>query len=96
MKKSIVFTVLLGLVIAAGAAADGFIIPVRPPGVIRVPPLSIKYHHVDIDITDQVSRTRIDQVFLNEFNRRECKCPKDYGVPLNQKTEAICLKIKDF
>lgn len=69
MKKVFLFTVMLALITAAGASADGFIIPVRPPDVVRVPPLSIKYHRVDIDITDQVARTQIDQVFLNEFHR---------------------------
>jgi Ca-activated chloride channel family protein len=69
MKKAFLFSILLVLLIGAGAGADGFIIPVRPPDVVRVPPLSIRYHRVEVDITDQVARTRIDQVFLNEFHR---------------------------
>jgi len=49
--------------------ADGFIIPVPPPDVVRVPPLAIKYHRVSVEIDDQVARTKIDQVFVNEFHR---------------------------
>ncbi len=49
--------------------ADGFIIPIPPPDVVRVPPLAIKYHRVSVEITDQVARTKIDQVFINEFHR---------------------------
>jgi len=49
--------------------ADGFIIPIPPPDVVRVPPLAIKYHRVSVEIDDQVARTKIDQVFVNEFHR---------------------------
>jgi Ca-activated chloride channel family protein len=49
--------------------ADGFIIPIRPPDVERVPPLAIKYHRVSVEIDDLVARTKIDQVFVNEFHR---------------------------
>ena len=55
------------------AFADGIIIP-RPPiclGCPEPPPrepvwLTIKYHHVDVRITDQVAVTHVDQVFVNE------------------------------
>ena len=57
------------LVISNLGYADGFIIPVPPPGVVRVPPLAIKYHRVSVEIDDLVARTKIDQVFVNEFNR---------------------------
>jgi Ca-activated chloride channel family protein len=49
--------------------ADGFIIPIPPPDVVRVPPLAIKYHRVSVEIDDQVARTKIDQVFVNDFHR---------------------------
>ena len=38
----VLLTVLLTLTEAA--RADGFIIPIPPPGVPKVPPLSIGYH----------------------------------------------------
>ena len=57
------------LVITQLALADGFIIPVPPPDVPRVPPLAIKYHRVTVEINDLVARTKIDQVFVNEFHR---------------------------
>ena len=61
---------LLGLVFFTQTVfADGFIIPVPPPDVVRVPPLSLKYHRVTVEIDDQVARTKIDQVFLNDFHR---------------------------
>lgn len=73
MKKSIVVLgigMILGLLFGNAAVyADGFIIPVPPPDVVRVPPLSLKYHRVTVEIDDQVARTKIDQVFLNDFHR---------------------------
>ncbi len=51
------------------AYADGFIIPIPPPDVVRVPPLALKYHRVTVEIENQVARTKIDQVFVNEFHR---------------------------
>jgi len=52
----------------AALRADGFIIPDRRPGEI-VPPLSVKYHRVKVEIVDQVARTSIDQVFINNHGR---------------------------
>ena len=69
MRKVLCCAAFMVLMMSGLVLADGFIIPIRPPDVIRVPPLSIKYHRVEVDITDQVARTRIDQVFLNEFHR---------------------------
>lgn len=51
------------------AAADGIIIPTPPidrPIPWRDIPLAIKYHRVDVTITDQVAVTKVDQVFVNE------------------------------
>lgn len=50
------------------ALADGIIIIDPPPGVdVRLDQsLAIKYHHVDIQIKDQVATTRVDQVFVND------------------------------
>jgi Ca-activated chloride channel family protein len=58
-------------VLAAAAprlGADGFIIPDPRPGEI-VPPLTVKYHHVTVEIVNQVVKTSVDQVFLNNFGR---------------------------
>ncbi|HOG97993.1 MAG TPA: VIT domain-containing protein [Methanothrix soehngenii] len=58
--------VSVGLMSPAGA--DGIIIVDPPPGVdVRLDQsLAIKYHHVDIQIKDQVATTRVDQVFVND------------------------------
>ena len=51
------------------AAADGIIIPTPPvdrPIPWRDIPLAIKYHRVDVTISDQVAITKVDQVFVNE------------------------------
>jgi Ca-activated chloride channel family protein len=60
------FAVFVGLMSPAGA--DGIIIVDPPPGVdVRLDQsLAIKYHHVDIQIKDQVATTRVDQVFVND------------------------------
>lgn len=48
--------------------ADGIIIPRPIPGE-RIPPLSVKYHRVETEIIDQVARTSIDQVFINNHSK---------------------------
>ena len=54
------FAVLVALAALAAAApalrADGFIIPDRRPGE-PAPPLSVKYHHVKVEIVGQVAKT---------------------------------------
>ncbi len=53
-------------VACAGSFADGFIVLRRPPEMPRpLTPLAVKFHHVDVEINDQVAVTKIDQVFLN-------------------------------
>ncbi|MDP2960864.1 MAG: VIT domain-containing protein, partial [candidate division Zixibacteria bacterium] len=50
--------------------ADGFIIPVpRYPEEPPPPYLSIKYHHVEIKINNQLAQTTVDQVFKNDYPR---------------------------
>lgn len=49
--------------------ADGIIIIDPLPDVPKVPPLAIKYHRVSVEIQDQVARTKVDEVFVNEFHR---------------------------
>jgi len=71
-RTTILFVAAALAVCAASAPAlraDGFIIPDRRPDGQLVPPLSVKYHHVKVDIVDQVARTSIDQVFVNHFGR---------------------------
>jgi Ca-activated chloride channel family protein len=48
--------------------ADGFIIPNPRPGQ-DIPPLSVRYHRVKVEIINQVARTSVDQVFVNHFGR---------------------------
>lgn len=75
MNKRRQFAIFIGAFVlfltAAGSnlLADGFIIPHPPrPGDV-VPLLTVKYHHVKVEIRDQVAKTTIDQVFINNFNR---------------------------
>lgn len=53
---------------AAPVLGDGFIIPRPRPGEV-VPPLTVKYHRVTVEIRDQLARTSIDQVFFNNHDR---------------------------
>jgi Ca-activated chloride channel family protein len=68
MKKTALAIALL-LVTATTALADGIIVPIMPPRPDpRIPPnfrVNVKYHHVDVAITDPVAITKIDQVFVN-------------------------------
>jgi len=48
--------------------ADGFIIPNPRPGEL-IPPLTVKYHRVMVEIRDQVAKTSIDEVFINNYDR---------------------------
>jgi Ca-activated chloride channel family protein len=72
MKK---ISLLIGLVIvllSSQVLADGFIIPIPrpvPPHEPMPPMMSIKYHHVDIKINDQIAETFVDQVFKNNYHR---------------------------
>jgi Ca-activated chloride channel family protein len=66
------FAVLVALAALAAAApalrADGFIVPNPQPGQ-TIPPLSVKYHYVKVEIVNQVAKTSVDQVFINHFDR---------------------------
>lgn len=68
--KALVFVFFLAfLSLATGDMfADGFIIPVPRPGE-KVPPLTVKYHRVDVEISNQVAHTSIDQVFINNHQK---------------------------
>jgi len=70
MKRIFGLSLALVLLLSGMALADGFIIP-RPPHPDTPPPpnLSIKYHHVDIEIDNQVAQTAVDQIFINIYHR---------------------------
>ncbi len=62
---------LMGFIFPQTALADGIIIP-EPPPCDPCPPLPspmnqlvIRYHHVTVQIDNQVAVTRVDQVFAN-------------------------------
>jgi len=61
------FLILLGI-LTTHLFADGFIIPKPRPGE-RIPPLTVKYHRVSVEIINQVAKTSIDQVFINNHPR---------------------------
>ncbi|MEZ7890516.1 MAG: VIT domain-containing protein [Candidatus Wallbacteria bacterium] len=75
------FTVVISLAAAlfwpaAVCHADGILIVDYPPDippvrrVVReVPPPSVKFHKVNVEINEQASKTSIDQIFINEFNQ---------------------------
>jgi Ca-activated chloride channel family protein len=68
-------SILLIVVLICPVFADGLIIIPRPP-YISPPrpfnpfPLQVVYHHVDVQIDDQVATTRIDQAFYNDSDRQ--------------------------
>ena len=66
--SKVTFTNIIILIIlfcAQSALADGVLIP-GPP---TAPAFTVKYHHVNVAIDNQVAQTKIDQVFRNEANR---------------------------
>jgi Ca-activated chloride channel family protein len=70
MKKACMLILVLVLIFGSDAWADGFIIPMPPrPGEPFPPDLSIKYHHVDIKIDNQIAQTKVDQIFINNYHR---------------------------
>jgi len=70
MKRAIFISTIFVIAIASVAWADGFIIPRPIPPDVDVPPnLSVRYHRVNVDITNQVARTTVDQVFVNHHHR---------------------------
>jgi Ca-activated chloride channel family protein len=63
----------ISLGIASPASADGIIIPHPPicefdrcPEPFPISQLAITYHHVQVEIKDQVAITHVDQVFRND------------------------------
>ena len=67
LAKRIVFTLTLLLVLTCSKVyANGILVPTMK----GVAPLSIKYQSVDIKITSNVAKTKVEQVFYNSTNRR--------------------------
>ena len=66
--KKLSFILSLLIILTSKIWADGFIVPVHPHPDRPLPPyLSIKYHHVEIKIDNQVAQTTVDQVFKNDY-----------------------------
>jgi Ca-activated chloride channel family protein len=78
MRRKMLFlptiVLLIGLLFSTVPAyADGIIIPQPPichpgpcPRPIPISQLAIEYHHVDVEIREQVAVTHVDQVFRND------------------------------
>jgi Ca-activated chloride channel family protein len=70
MKRAYILALALILIFGSDVLADGIIIPMPPrPGEPFPPDLSIKYHHVNVKIDNQIAQTQVDQVFVNNFHR---------------------------
>ncbi len=64
--RTILTSMMLAMLLAAApcAFADGMIVPIRPDIRVRQS-WAVKYHHVDIQIRNQVATVSIDQQFVN-------------------------------
>ncbi|MDB5357894.1 MAG: vault protein inter-alpha-trypsin protein [Phycisphaerales bacterium] len=66
---------IIGLLVCSNVCrADGFIIihnppPTVVPGHFAFAPLEVVYHHVNVEINDQVATTSVDQEFFNPNSR---------------------------
>ncbi|OGM08098.1 MAG: hypothetical protein A2008_09190 [Candidatus Wallbacteria bacterium GWC2_49_35] len=74
--KLFLVTASIFLLLVSTAWADGFIIVDYPPDfppqrrfARELTPPSIKFHKVSVDINEQVTKTSVDQVFINEENQ---------------------------
>jgi len=67
-KSGILLSFFVLSILSGNLFADGFIIPRPKPGE-DIPPLTVKYHRVSIEIVNQVATTSIDQVFFNNHSR---------------------------
>lgn len=57
------------LLCCAVASADGMLFPVPRPHSLRIIPnelFTVKYHHVNVTINDQLANTKVDQAFHND------------------------------
>ena len=69
MRKLMVLSVVFSFLMTGFAYADGVIVIPAPPRDRAFIPLSRKYHHVEVDIDNQIATTKVDQVFINENDR---------------------------
>ncbi len=74
-SRAWILSILLIFVLMCPVFADGLIIVPRPPHIpyprpFNPFPLQVVYHHVDVQIDDQIATTRIDQAFYNDSNRQ--------------------------
>ncbi len=73
MRRQLIIAILMCLVMIGSGIIPALAIqdiPQAPEGVWQRPdewqPVFIRSHRVDVEITDQIARTRIEQVFVNE------------------------------
>ncbi|UCC79868.1 MAG: VWA domain-containing protein [Candidatus Zixiibacteriota bacterium] len=78
MKKTLILMAMI-FGIFGTAMADGFIMPRPKPWMPPHPRVNVKYHHVNVRISDPVAITSIDQVFVNPFGR---ELEADYIFPI--------------
>ena len=92
---------------ASSTRADGFIVihdpppimpphprPPHPPRPPRYPfaPLEVKYHHVTVQITDQVAVTEVDQSFFNP-NDRQLEGTYLFPIPVGAQIDKFTMDI---
>ncbi len=68
-KPILLLVAVFALVSCTAALADGILLPVERPHSVMVVPdelFTVKYHHVNVRIQDQLATTKIDQVFHND------------------------------
>ena len=83
---SVIFVV--SLLITKPVLADGFIIPDRP----IMEQLVIRYHHVDVKITNQLAVTTVDQTF---FNPNDWTVEGIYSFPIPKDAGISSFKLVD-
>ncbi len=60
---------MLSMLLSIGALADGMIFPIERPNTSIMMPkelFTVKYHHVNVNIQDQLCTTKVDQIFHND------------------------------
>ena len=75
---------VMALVLARVAVwADGFIVIHQPPTPVPVPPghfsfapLEVSFHHVTVDIKDQVAVTSVDEEFVKSYTLNQMEDKK--------------------
>jgi len=81
LRSSVLLSVTLILLAGVAAFGDGMLIPGPPTHIIPDEPyFTVKYHHVKVEIEDQVCTTYVDQVFVND-SRREMEATYLFPLP---------------